>query len=80
MFSNIFREHRVILSSDDIASAINLAFFLELSGYRIDILKSVSEILSEPEKRAIYDLWLEVSPATARAWLCMAEYEGRLFV
>ena len=66
------------LSNDDKASAINLAFFLDVTNYNIKLLKQISDTLNENEKRKLYKFWRELSPVSAKAYLCMAEFEGRL--
>ena len=66
------------LSNDDKASAINLAFFLDVTNYNKHILKQVSEIFTEKEKEKIYAFWKETSEVSARAYLCMAEFERRI--
>ena len=66
------------LSDDGMASAINLAFFLESVNYEIETLKIVSETLTESQKLSLYYFWKNLSPTTMRAWLCMAEFEERI--
>lgn len=66
------------LSPDDKAAALNLAFLLDIYCYENEILKFVSLCYAENMKLAIYDFWMNLTPQTQRAYLCMAEYEGRI--
>lgn len=66
------------LSSNDKAAAINLAFLLDIYCYEKEILNFVSNCFTEEEKLAIYAFWLGLTTDTQRAYLCMAEFEGRI--
>ncbi len=75
---SLFSEGQFVLSDNDKAAAINLAFLLDINCYNTTYLQIVSLVLTEREKRAIYDFWANLTPETHRAYLCMAEYEGRI--
>lgn len=66
------------LSNDDKASAINLAFFLDVTNYNKTVLEKISNTLTEDEKKKLYKFWKNLSPTTARAYFCMAEFERRI--
>ncbi len=66
------------LDNDDRACAINLAFFLDVTNYDKCLLQKISTTFNEEEKQGIYNFWKNLSPMTARAYLCMAEFEGRI--
>ena len=55
------------LSDDERAAAINLAFLLDITNYDKKILKEISEKLTA-----------SLTPVTAKAYLCMAEFEERI--
>ncbi|MDO5437028.1 MAG: hypothetical protein Q4F80_02400 [bacterium] len=66
------------LTNNDKAAALNLAFLLNIVCYDREILKLVSLVFSKEEKLAIYEFWQKLTPETARAFLCMVEFEGRI--
>lgn len=73
-----YQKNETRLTADDRAAAINLAFLLDVYGYDKQILKYISEILSEGEKRTLCAFWGSLTEVTARAALCLKEFEGRL--
>lgn len=66
------------LSDDERAAAINLAFLLDITNYDKKILKEISEKLTKSEKRHVLSFWASLTPVTAKAYLCMAEFEERI--
>ncbi len=66
------------LSNDEKAAALNLAFLLELSDYDETMLNFVSNYFKEDQKHAIYAFWAGLTPATQMAYLCMADFEGKI--
>ena len=66
------------LSDDEKASAINLAFLLDITNYDKNLIEEISNKLTESEKHKIYKFWAQLTPVTSRAYLCMAEFERRI--
>lgn len=78
MCSHFYNGCSAVLSDDEKAAAINLVFLMDIVNFDKCVLKAVSEAFDENYKLLLYDFWKNLSLDTARAWLCMVDYEGKI--
>ncbi len=78
MFSYYHVQNTRGLTDNAKAAAVNLAFILELQDYDEKLLFKISQVLTNEEKTALYYFWINLTETTARAALCLREFERKI--